>query len=332
MHGKSGKIVIAGNLIVDNVKTLPAWPERGMLVTVSGAKRSVGGPVADIGIDLKRFDRSLEVAAIAKVGVDDAGEFAVDALWVEEIDTRGVSWIKGASTSTVDCLVLESTGERKFLCLRGAGDLLEPDDVDVSKLDCDIFHLGYLLLLGGMDAPDEEYGTKAARLLAKVQAAGIKTSVDIVSEQSERFGRIVRPALRYCDYCVISDTEASLTTGVDKGDMRGLCEGLRALGVRECAAVYGPEGSAAMDADGRFCSLGPLELPDGWVKGEAGAGDAFCAGMLYSFLRGMPTEEGMRLASCAAALNLSAVDGTSAAKSFSETLELENRFPRRKIY
>ncbi len=325
------KVVFAGNIIVDCVKMLPTWPERGMLVTISGVSRSVGGSVPNTGIDLKRLDPSLDVSAIAKVGEDEPGEFALGTLSSAGIDTGRVSRVKGCATSTVDCLTLEPTGERTFLCLRGANDLLAPDDIDVKRLDCDIFHLGYLLLLDGMDAPDEEYGTKAARLLAKVQAAGIKTCVDIVSEQSDRFERIVRPALRYCDYCVINEIEASRATGVDENDMRGVCEGLRALGVRECAVVHCPDGSAAIDGAGRFCAVGSLELPDGWIRGAVGAGDAFCAGMLYSFLRGMPPEDGMRLASCAAAWNLSAVDATSAARPYADTMELEGKFKRKSL-
>ena len=324
-------VVFAGNVIVDCVKMLPAWPERGMLVTISGVSRSVGGSVPNTGIDLKRMDPSLSVSAIAKVGEDEPGDFAIETLASAEIDTSRVVRVKGAATSTVDCLTLEATGERTFLCLRGANDLLAPDDIDVSKLHCDIFHLGYLLLLDGMDAIDEEYGTKAARVLSKVQAAGIKTCVDIVSEQSDRFEGIVRPALRYCDYCVVNEIEASRATGLDKDDMRGVCEGLRELGVRECAVVHRPEGSAAIDSEGRFCAVGSLELPDDWIKGAVGAGDAFCAGMLYSFLKGMPPEDGMRLASCAAAWNLSAVAATSTARSYAKTMELDEKFGRKSV-
>lgn len=56
--------------------------------------------------------------------------------------------------------------------------------------------------------------------------------------------------------------------------------------------------------------------------------DAFCAGMLYAFLKGMPADEGMRLASCAAAMNLAATDSVSGARSLEETLSLESRFTR----
>ena len=325
------KVTFAGNVIVDSVKMLPAWPERGMLTPVSRVGRSVGGSVANTGIDLRRLDPSVGVAAVAKVGDDEPGAFAIGEIAAAGIDVGGIRRVSGVPTSSVDCLTLEATGERTFLCLKGADALLAPEDVDVSKLDCDIFHLGYLLLIDALDAEDVEYGTKAARLLAKVQSAGIKTSVDIVSEQSERFARVVRPALRYCDYCVVNEIEASRATGVDKDDMRGLCEGLRACGVRSCAVVHRPEGAAAMDGAGRFASVGSLELPAGWIVGSVGAGDAFCAGMLLSFLDGKTPEEGMRLASCAAAWNLSVADATGGARPLAETLELESRFNRRKI-
>jgi hypothetical protein len=43
------------------------------------------------------------------------------------------------------------------------------------------------------DQPDAKFGTKAARLLAEAQEAGLKTSVDAVSEDSDRFAKIVTP-------------------------------------------------------------------------------------------------------------------------------------------
>ena len=54
-------------------------------------------------------------------------------------------------------------------------------------------------------------------------------------------------------------------------------------------------------------------------------------GMLYSVLRGVPPEDGMRLASCAAACNLSVAGSVDGARSLAETLELENKFKRRNV-
>ena len=334
----NGRITFAGNILVDSVKTIAAWPEKGMLVPITGLKRSVGGSVCNSGVDLKTLDPSITVRALGKVGADDAGDFALSVLEAKGLDCSLVKRVDGVPTTFTDVMTVGSTGERTFFNMHGADSRLTPDDIDVSRLDCDIFHLGYLLLLDGLDAPDAEYGTQAARLLAKVRAAGIRTSVDIVSEQSDRFPRVVRPALKYCDYLVVNEIEGSLATGLPCRGADGrisaeslvrIAEALFGLGVREKVVLHCPEMSVCRTSDGKTSVVPSLELPPEWIKGSVGAGDAFCAGMLYSFLTGMPDEEGMKLASCAAAANLAATDSISGALSQEETLALEKRFNRK---
>ena len=322
-------IVFCGNIITDQVKMIPRWPDKGMLVPISSVRRSVGGLVSNTAVDFKALDPEVAVKAVGKVGTDDNGDFAVKFLESKGIDCSMV-WRTGERpTSFTDVMTVETTGERTFFNLHGADSTLVPDDIDVAKLDCDIFHFGYLLLLDGMDAPDDEYGTKAARLLANVQAAGIRTSVDIVSEQSDRFARIVRPALRYCDYCIINEIEGSLATGKKSDDLKGVCEGLFGLGVKERVVVHCPEVGVTMDKAGDFVRIGSLKLPQGWIKGSVGAGDAFCAGALYALLKGMDPESLLRLGSCTAAMNLAVTDAVSGAKSYAETMALDARFERK---
>ena len=321
-------IVFCGNIITDQIKMISRWPDKGMLVPISSVKRAVGGSVSNTAIDLKTLDPSVAVKAVGKVGTDDNGEFAVKFLASKGVDCSGVMRTGERPTSFTDVMTVEATGERTFFNLHGADSTLVPEDVDVASLDCGIFHFGYLLLLDGMDAPDDEYGTKAARLLAKVQAAGIKTSVDIVSEQSDRFARIVRPALKYCDYCIVNEIEGATATGRKADDLKGICEGLLELGVRERAVVHCPEVGVTMGASGDFVRVPSLKLPAGWIRGSVGAGDAFCAGALYALLKGLDPETLLRLGSCAAAMNLAVPDSVSGAKSFEETMALESRFER----
>ena len=321
-------IAFCGNILVDQVKMIPRWPDKGMLVPVSSVKRAVGGSVCNSGVDLKVLDPSVGVAALGKVGTDDNGDFAVKFLESKGLDCSGVLRTAERPTTFTDVMTVEPTGERTFFNMHGADSLLLPEDIDVAKLDCGIFHFGYLLLLDGMDAPDDEYGTKAARLLAKVRAAGIRTSVDIVSEQSDRFARIVRPALKHCDYCIINEVEGSMATGKPADDLKGICEGLFELGVKERVVVHRPEVGVTMGRDGDFTRIGSLKLPAGWIKGSVGAGDAFCAGALYSLLKGFDPEKTLRLASCAAAMNLTVSDSVSGAKSYEETMNLDNLYAR----
>ena len=331
-------IVFAGNILNDVVKVIPTWPEKGRLVQITSLTRAVGGSVCNTGVDLKTLDPSLRVAALGKVGDDDAGAFVTGFLTEKGLDVSRVARVPGVPTTFTDVMTVSGTGERTFFNMHGADSALVPDDVDVSALDCDIFHLGYILLLDGLDAPDAEYGTQAARLLARVQAAGIKTSLDLVSEQSDRFTRIVRPALRHCDYVIVNELEAAAATGLPAADatgrvtaasLRALAEAVLALGVKEQVVVHSPEVSVSVDRAGAFAAVPSLDLPAGWIAGSVGAGDAFCAGMLYSIMKGMPAEEGLRLASCAAACNLAAPDSVSGARSLAETRSLDSRFPRK---
>lgn len=331
------KIAFAGNILVDSVKTLAYWPQQGMLAPISSIRRAVGGSVCNTGIDLKILDPAVDVAAIGKIGRDANGDFALATLHARGFDVSRVLRADGPTTFT-DVMSVEATGQRTFFNMHGADSLLTPDDIDSAALDCDIFHLGYLLLLDGLDAADDEYGTKAARLLAKVQAAGIRTSVDIVSEQSDRFARVVRPALKYCDYLVVNEIEGSLATGLPCRDDAGkvteerlgnIADRLFELGVRQLVVLHCPEMSVARDAAGRRTTVTSLDLPKEWIWGTVGAGDAFCAGMLYSLLKGMDVEAGMRLASCAAAANLASVDATGGALPLAETLALERKFKRK---
>src|SRR6202022_1699261 len=94
-----------------------------------------------------------------------------------------------------------------------------------------ILYLGYLLLLDRLDQPEPISGTVAASVLQRAQKAGLKTILDLVSEEGDRFTQIVRPALKFCDYCVVNEFEAERTTGIEivQTTLRMLapCRGIR---------------------------------------------------------------------------------------------------------
>ena len=71
--------------------------------------------------------------------------------------------------------------------------MFQPAHVDLDSLPVKMFHLGYLLLMDAMDQPDAEFGTVAARFLAQLQCRNIRTSIDLVSEDSDRFPGLCPP-------------------------------------------------------------------------------------------------------------------------------------------
>ncbi|MGN1078476.1 MAG: carbohydrate kinase family protein [Candidatus Gallimonas sp.] len=326
---------VAGNILLDVVKRIECWPQRGMLVNINGVSHAIGGCVGNTAIDLKRLDKELNVRVFGRIGQDEYGDFVLRVMREEGLDVSPVVRSEKLPTSFTDVMTLPD-GERTFFHARGANAEFTEEDVGGER--CDLFHLGYLLLLDELDKEDEKYGTKAARLLARMRASGAETSIDLVSAQTGRFRSVVTPALEYCDHVVINEIEGGMLTDIPPRDGAGkpvaenlekICARLFELGVKKSVVIHCPELSCAMDKAGNFSLLPSLNLPKGYIAGSVGAGDAFCAGMLYSFACGLSLDEGMRIASCAAACNLSATDSISGARGLADTLALENKFGRR---
>ena len=99
-------------------------------------------------------------------------------------------------------------------------------------------------------------------------------------------------------------------------------------GVKDIAVIHCPEGGFSLDKDGNFCAVPSLSLPKGYIKGSVGAGDAFCAACLYCLYKEIEPEEMLKLASCAAACNLTESDSISGMKSFDEIKKMNGEMKR----
>ena len=334
------KVAVAGNILIDAVKIIDTWPERGMLVNILEEQRAVGGCVCNTGIDLKILAPEIDVIAYGRVGEDDYGKWVLNCMETKGLNVENVVTTSTQPTSYTDVMTVQATGERTFFHARGANKEFSEADVDLDNLDCDLFHLGYLLLLDTLDKEDVQYDTKAAKLLHAIQEKGIKTSIDLVSDQSGRFTKVVPPALKYCNYAVINEVEGGMLAGISprKGNgvldivnLEKICRRLLSMGIKDAVVIHCPELSCSLECNGNFVIVPSLELPKGYIIGSVGAGDAFCAGMLYAFVSEMEMKAGMELASCVAACNLSVATSIDGARNLEETLKLERIYQRRNI-
>ena len=324
-------IAIAGNMIVDMLYPISGFPKPGELTTITGdVSRASGGCLCNDIIDLAALDGTLPLTALGRIGSDEPGDFVLEKLraWpninLDQVKRYG-------TTSFTLVMADEITKQRSFYQCRGANADFCEADIDWDALDADILHIGYILLLDALDAPDGEYGTKMARLLHTAQKRGIKTSIDVVTEAGERFQRIVAPALKYTDYCVINEIEAQATTGVELVDGQGkLIRGnltaalwkMKDLGVSTWAVIHCPEGGFGLDERDNYVEVPGLQLPEGYIKGSVGAGDAFCSGVLYAAWKGMGLTEAIELGTAAAACSLSQPGATEGMRSCDEAMAL----------
>ncbi len=313
-------ICVAGNLIVDISHLISGFPAPGQLVTILEDKSmTVGGLACNVGLDLAMLDRELPIQILGCLGDDPEGRLILDRFSRHpNIETAGIRTCGQTSYTLV--MNDASTRERTFFQFRGANAVFDGSGIAWNSVGAKIFHAGYILLMDALDDKDPEYGTRMARMLAQARSQGMLTSVDIVSEASDRFSAIVPPALKYTDYCIINEYEAGKTTGIplrdDAGKLQearipGVLQALKAMGVARWAAIHAPEGAFGLDEANAFISLPSLSLPKGFIHSTTGAGDAFCAGVLYGAHENMPLADALRLGTASAASSLSAADASS---------------------
>jgi sugar/nucleoside kinase (ribokinase family) len=332
-------IACGGNWIIDRVKSVDHYPAENSVADVLDASLGGGGCAHNVALNLARFDPGLPVYAAGVIGADPDGDWLLEECRRHpNVDTAWLARTDRARTSTTDVFSVRATGNRTFFHDRGANRLFGPDAVDPGRLGARIFHLGYLLLLDAMDRPDPDYGRVSARFLAGLQARGILTSIDLVSADVPDFSDVVSPALRYADFCIINDFEAERLTGVpvrgpggvSRGALGRVAEAVFARGVRRLVAVHFPEGAFAVPRGGKGIYQPSLDLPPGFIVGSTGAGDSFCAGMLYGLHEGWDLGACLEFAACAGAQNLRDLTTVGSITEWRETLRLKERYPYRK--
>lgn len=311
------------------------YPQREQLASIRGQSQGTGGAPYNVLVDLARLGARFPLSAAGLVGKDLLGEEILADCAKRKIDTRFLKQTSEAATSYTDVMTEIGNGRRTFFHYRGANALWDGENLDFSKTKARIFHLGYLLLLDALDAPDKLYGTKAARLLQQAQEAGLKTSVDVVSEDSDRFPKIVTPALKFVDYCILNEVEAGKTTGfkvraadgaLDTVSLRHAAGALLQCGVRELVIIHFPEGGFARTRKGEDFWQSSLNLPAKYIAGTAGAGDAFCAGALYGLHEAWDLQKSLLAAVCAAAASLSQPSCTAGVGSLESALALAKKY------
>jgi len=330
-------ILAGGNWIVDKLKFIDTYPQQDALANIASESIANGGSPFNLLIDLARLGAGFPLAGVGLIGADSDGDWISRQCKKHRIDTAQMQVHPSAHTSYTDVMTVRSTGRRTFFHNRGANAFLDDANFDFTSHPARIFHLGYLLLLDRLDQPDAEAGTIAAKVLARAREAGFKTSVDVVSEDSQRFAQIVLPALKQVDYCILNEFELERTAGIrirlengiDLSALQKAAQQLLDAGVHEWVVVHFPEGACALNRAGHFPIQGSLQLPQSEIVGTVGAGDAFAAGLLYGLHENLSIETSLRYGVCVAASCLRGAGSSDAIASLNDCLKLEKTFTPR---
>jgi sugar/nucleoside kinase (ribokinase family) len=332
-------VLAGGSWVLDRTKIIDFYPAQDALANILAETSSNGGGPYNVLIDLARLRAPFPLAAVGVLGDDAAGKYIRDDCHKHQIDTRQLHITKEAPTSYTDVMTVKSTGRRTFFHRRGANMFLTAEHFDFAQSEARIFYIGYLLLLDRLDQPEPMCGTVAASVLQRAQKAGLKTILDLVSEDGDRFTQIVRPALKFCDYCVLNEFEAERTTGieivrdgrVDFDAARKAAHELLVAGVHEWVVIHFPAGAIAVGSGGQELAQPSINIPQERIAGTVGAGDAFAAGILLGLHEDVQMDVALTYAVCTAAASLLDATSSKGVKPLSECLHLAEEFGYRPL-
>ena len=315
-------IAVAGSVLVDKINEIKAYPGCGELTQIVNLEKAVGGCVTNVALDLKKICPELNVKAIGKVGNDEDGAYVSNVLSQGDVDVSGFVVSEEDSTSFTEVMSVIN-GQRTFFTYPGTSADFGYNDIDFENLDSRILHLGYFLLLEKVDQGE------GIQILKKAQEMGIKTSIDLVSENSDRYSLILS-CLPYTNYLIINEIEAGKLANMEPTDdnLEKIARKLKELGVSDKVVIHKPDFAVCLSDEG-YTVVKSYSLPDGYIKGTTGAGDAFCAGTLIGIYKDWSDREILEFASACAVMALGKADATSGLMTEAEIKEYCKKFERK---
>jgi sugar/nucleoside kinase (ribokinase family) len=297
---------------VDIIHTLDRWPAKSDLVRIVAEVEGVGGGAANVALDLAALGTGLPVFPAGLIGQDRHADTVRRALAAGGLPDVWLHTTDRAATAHTHVLNLPGDS-RTFLYHGGANDLLDAAHVPVEPLaarGARFLYLGYLNLLGTLDAIGPDGRTGAAHLLGRARAAGMTTCVDLVSIDGPGFRPTVEATLPAIDYLFLNEIEAARATGLSvtgADDIAGLTTAGQALlaGGVTCAVVLHTAAVALwLPGDGPPLIQPAPAMDPADIVSPVGAGDAFCAGVLYGLHEGWAPAQCLTLGQRAATATL----------------------------
>jgi sugar/nucleoside kinase (ribokinase family) len=318
---KRNGIIGAGNWILDKVNVIDRWPGVGNLCNILDIIPAPGGGPANVLFDIAAMKTDIPLYAAGLLGNDADGDYLANTIKEHGVDDRYMKRVAGHTSITE---VMSGEGKRTFFHCRGVNAQLGFEELKDIDVPAKMFYLAYLLLLDKMDSPDPEYGTVAVKVLTHMRNKGYKTVVDFVSEAPEKFRKIVLPALPVIDILIVNEVETTSCSNIElrKEDgtlnyvnLPAAVDFLFAAGVHETVVIHFPEGAAGRTKDGKFIYTPSCDKTKEEFVGSNGAGDAFCAGVMYGLHEDYSLEDAMRLGSACSNFNLRSATASGGAVS-----------------
>ena len=288
------------DIIVSGVKSVhfDAFAERTDEIRIRP-----GGDAFNNAIDMARLGNS--VCCAGRISTDVIGQSLLQAGTDAGVDMSHV--IPTGTPQAKMTILITSDDKRAFFYYPGTSAELVPEDIDLSLLErCRLLQIGSTFHLTGFD------GEGACGILREAGKRGVITSMDVTSDFSGKWDKIIHCCYPYLDYFLPSIEQAEKITGTS--DEREIASYLLGEGVRNVVVKLGSRGSYFRNQKEEFW-CGVCDVP---VVDSTGAGDAFVSGFLTGVLHGMSHQEAARLGTVCSAGVIQSVGANAGMPSMEE--------------
>jgi 2-dehydro-3-deoxygluconokinase/2-dehydro-3-deoxygalactonokinase len=270
---------------------------RGPLRHVVLFEKHAGGAEGNVAIGVRRLGVSSGI--ITRVGSDEFGQFLLNTLRGEGVDTEHVAVDEETPTAIFFIqrdYPIPKRSEVFYYRKNSAGSRLSRRDVDSEYIA-----MAKVLHITGI-TPALSETAREATLFAMTTAKqhGVTISLDTnvrLKLWSEQIARdTLRPLCKMADIVFTSGPDSKIILGVQ--DQNEIAETLHKEGVHTVVVKLGQKGAFA-SSGGQTTQVPMIKTS---VEDPTGAGDSFAATFLATRLKGWKLEESMRAASAAAAL------------------------------
>ena len=276
------RILVVGSLNADLVARAPRFPQPGE--TISGEDLQVipGGKGANQAVAAARL--GAEVSMLGRVGRDNFGDFLIQNLQSNHVDTQLVQR-EDASTGTA-IIVVDANGQNSIVLSAGANGKVSPQDVQNAS-----FPAGGLLLLQ-LEIPLPS----VLRAAQRAHENGLRVILNPAPARS-----LPDELIALADFLIPNESELSLLTGMEVKDIltaeRAGCV-LLERGVKTVIVTLGSKGALIVDKD--TCTH--VDTFKVNVVDTTAAGDAFIGGFANALLENKSLEESVRYGCACGAL------------------------------
>jgi 5-dehydro-2-deoxygluconokinase len=274
----------------------------------------VGGSPTNIAVGAQRL--GLRTAVLTAVGEDPVGDFILQFLKNEGVETQFIPRKPGTRTSAV-VLGIEPPDKFPLVYYRDncADNQLSIDDVlNTPIANCRVFEFS------GTGLSKEP--SRSANLFAAEQAkaAGVTVVLDLDFRPNQwhdarAFGVTVRAVLPLVDIVLGTEDECKAVTLTDPGqvnvahsqisgarvvgDLASAVKAMHRRGPRVVVVKRGEQGAGVSQADGKFTEVPGFPVE---VYNVLGAGDAFAAGFIYGLVKGWDYYKAARMGNAGGAI------------------------------